>query len=1558
MPISTRRLAAHSMLRTAVLSVVLAVAWPIAASPASDTREVLPSSGVETAASGRYVVVLKEPALATYRGGRAGLGTPERAAGTARLNVRGAASRAYVEHLHAQQRAFESRIATLLGRTAPVSMRMQHAINALVVELSADEAARLRAQPDVLLVSPERLLPLDTDVGPALIGAEPIWSGTNPGSSGPAQGEGQVIGVIDSGINWGSPSFAAVGPVDGFVQVNPLGDGNYLGTCGPGGPDDGRCNAKLIGGYDFVCGPPVNACTTANQREEPGFGDTNGHGTHVASTAAGNRRDASYVGNTVRIAGVAPRASIIAYDACYTEISTGRGLCPSAATVAAINQAVADGVVDVINYSIGGGEQPWTDPSSLAFLGAVEAGIYVAASAGNAGPGPNTMGHLEPWVSSTAAAQHGRGTFQQTMNVTGPAPVPGNLAPLVVNVGTGGVVFNASIPGTTSLRISAGIDTASDGCAAYPANTFAGAIAVIRRGTCSFAIKTNNASAAGAVAVVIANNTAGILVPTVPGTTVPVFTVTQAEGDALRNFGQANPSTATAGFPFPPVAQPNTPDQLAAFSSRGPAGEFDLVKPDVTAPGSQILAAYAGTSLPGNANLVEIISGTSMASPHQAGAALLLRQLRPTWTVPEIKSALQMTAFRGVLRENGSAASPFDMGAGRVRVNLAANAGLLLDETLAAFQAANPATGGDPSTLNLASLGERYCINQCQFVRRFRNPGTDSVQWTAAVAGLSGTVSPASFSVAPGATVDLTITIDSSTIPLDGAYRHGWVELRRVGGSASDELNLPISVSVPPPVLGLSPAAQSLTIPAGTTSAVNVTLRNDGGFPLAFEAVRTGSGTVQVANTSSTGVASGFRSTTYTDPATAGSQGQYAAEDLVLGTPTRIRSIQVDGFVVSGTALATAAVNLTWGIYPDAGGLPAGNPQTNPAAALWTYTATPTAPGVTTVGSATIGLDLLAAGQNVQLPAGRYWIVVNTRSTFANRYAWYGSNAVNGDSGFASLTVATNGNGNWVANPSFPGLTLRVRGDVDCSAAWVGAASPGVGDVARSETRLVNVPLGALPLGTYTGAACFTTNDPQIPRAASTINLTVETVRLVFSTAPSSTATVTEAFAVQPVVTVQRSNGSTVTDFQQPVLLEMASGAGGLACDQNPVTPVAGVATFSGCRISAVGTVSLRAVAGPVTSDAPDPQVVVRPGAATRLVFATLPSSTATAGQAFAVQPAVRIEDALGNLVDDATSPVTLRLASGTGPLACAANPVDAVAGVATFSGCRIDRAGTVTIGAGATGLADPTVTPSVVVGAGAPARLVFTQPPAAQAITGVAWPQQPALTIEDAFGNVVANAATPVTLALASGAGPLVCAANPVAPVAGIAQFAGCRIDAAGKATLNASTTGIAASETQPQIVVSPPSTDLEVSMDDGIQYVLPNGTVVYEILVANAGPMAVQGARLRDALPAGLTDALWSCTPLQLAICPLAAGTGGIDQVLDLPVNGVLRYLFSARVTAGVGSTVTNSASIEVPMGFVELQPSDNTASDGNLVVPEVVFGDGFEAGAPGISVPIPRR
>ncbi|NYZ61199.1 S8 family serine peptidase [Luteimonas deserti] len=1055
-----------------------------------------PAVAVDRDAPERVIVVFEEPALTAYSGDVAGLAAPARrtdARGKPRLDVKSASARGYVGYLQRRQADLEGAIALRVGRPLAVERRMQHAINAVVMELTPAEAAGVEQMADVRFVEPYREYALDTDTGPRLIGAEAVWNAEWPGATGRFQGEGVVFGILDSGINFGAPSFAAVDPVDGYQHVNPLGSGTYLGSCAPGGVDAGRCNDKLIGGYDFVCEAPGNTCANPGFREEPGFGDTNGHGSHVASTVAGNRRDVVFRGNPRRISGVAPRGNIVAFDICYTNIATGQGLCPNVSAVAAVNQAVADGIVDVINYSIGGGAQPWTEAVSQAFLGATEAGIFIAASAGNSGPGPNTMGHLEPWVSSTAAAQHGRGAFALALNVTGPAPVPEPLAPVLVNEGTGGVAFNATIPGSTPLRISAGFDGAEDGCAAYPADTFAGAIAVVRRGTCSFTIKTDNARNAGAVAVVIANNAPAGLIPSVPGTTIPAFGVTQAEGEALRDFGRAHPATATAGVQFPPLVLPNTADALGAFSSRGPAGTFNLVKPDITAPGVSILAVVAGTTITGFENAIDLYNGTSMASPHQAGAAGLIRQARPGWSVPEIKSALALTAKTEVFKEDSvTPGTPFDKGSGRVQVDRAINAGLVMHETTANYQAANPATGGDAATLNQPSLANRNCYSSCSFVRTFRNPHGSASSWRIRFTGVNATAVPSTLKVPAGGTASVRITVNTRGVAADGRWTFGEMVLESSGpvlGVQRAPLTLPVAVAVQAPVVRL-PDAISLALAVGRSGTAVGAVGNDGGSPLLYSVDNTGNGGLTAVARSSDGVTSGFRGTHYSDPAAAGALAQYSADDFVVEQPLQLTALSAPGFVVSGTALPTAATALTFAIYPDANGLPAGNPTSAAAAAVWSYTTAPTAPGVD-VANAVISLNLPAAGQTVTLPPGRYWLVVSTRGTFANRWAWYGSNA--GTGGFASLTVAANGSGAWTANTAFPGLGMTVRGLVPCGAPWIGAATPAAGTVQPGAGQDFRVRLSAAGLtpGRRVGYLCVASNDPVMPKAAAPVVLTV-----------------------------------------------------------------------------------------------------------------------------------------------------------------------------------------------------------------------------------------------------------------------------------------------------------------------------------------------------------------------------------------------------------------------------------------------------------------------------------
>lgn len=1047
-----------------------------------------------------YIVLFSEDSLATYKGGTAGISAPQRKSGVygaPRLDSRSPEALTYVSYLQGKQRQMERRMSGMIQRPLQVRRRMQHAVNGIVTDMSVAEAARISRMGGVRLVEAYREYILETDVGPTLIGAPAAWAGsaTLPGGAPAVQGEGIIAGLIDSGINFGSPSFAGIDPVDGYVHANPLGAGVYLGTCAAGDVDAGRCNEKLIGGYDFVCAAPGNQCGAPNVAEEPGFGDTNGHGSHTASTTVGNRRDVVFNGASLRISGVAPRANIIAYDACYTNTATGQGLCPNVSTVASINQAIADGV-DVINYSIGGGVSPWTEATSLAFLGATDAGIFVATSAGNSGPGPNTLGHLEPWTSATAASQHGRGGFGILMSVTGPSPVPGGLQPLVVNNGTGGVAFSATIPGTTPLIISPGIAGTSDGCntAPYPAGSLTGAIVVIRRGTCAFSEKVNNASAAGAIAVVIANNAAGGIIPSVPGTTIPAFGATQVDGNALAAFGNANPTTTTAQISFPAVGLPNVADALASFSSRGPAGTFDLVKPDVTAPGVDILATLAGTSVTGFEQLIGTISGTSMASPHQAGAAALIRQARPTWSVAEIKSALMMTATTQVYTEDQvTPANAFARGSGRLRIERAIRAGLVLDETTANYNAANPATGGNPATLNLASMANGRCAPpSCSFTRTFRNPGTSGGLWRVSVNGVPGTANPALAWIVPGATRAITFTVNSSSLPANGSWNFGEVLMELVqSGAGSNEvanLRLPVAVAVQPPIIAL-PASVGASVVAGNNGSTSFNIGNTGGSTLNYTASTSGNGVVDAYSALRGAVNSGFRNTIY-NPATATANAEFSADDFDLTGATQLTSISAEGFVVSGVAFPGAATNLTWSIYPDAAGVPAGNPQSAPGAAVWTYSASPTAVGVSTAGGF-ISLNLVAAGQNVVLPAGKYWLVVNTAGTFANRWAQFGSATGNGT--FMSIVVSTTNTGAWASNNSFAGLNMVIRGSVPCGAPWLGTLTPVSGSVAPAGAQSTSLTLNssALAAASYRAYVCVNSNDPVRPSVALPVDLTV-----------------------------------------------------------------------------------------------------------------------------------------------------------------------------------------------------------------------------------------------------------------------------------------------------------------------------------------------------------------------------------------------------------------------------------------------------------------------------------
>ena len=710
--------------------------------------------------TGRYFVRLEEPAVVEHLRGRGGL-DPH-----APLDLNGSNAAMHEARLRQQQSQTLQSVSATLGRSIVPRMSFTKALNGFSIEISDAEAERIAALPGVARVQPVLAQPLDTDVGPGLIGAPAIWDGSATGTA--TLGEGVTVGIIDTGINSNHPSFAAT--TGAFTHTNPLGTGTFLGYCAT---NAGFCNDKLIGAYDFVFDLVDGE---ADVTEEASPEDNNSHGSHTASTVAGNPIEVDFLSSVeLPISGVAPHANIIAYDACYTITSTGQGQCPQDATAASVEQAIEDGV-DVINFSIGGGDDPYNDFVSEAFLAATDAGIYIAASAGNDGPEPETLGHQEPWTSTTAATTHNR-DFTAGVSVTGPTTPP-ELQNIAYVQGSGLDVSTDIVDDIASATV---IDAANEtACAAFAAGAFTGKIALVLRGGCDFVVKVRNAQAAGATAVIVRNQNPGAPIIQggldVPDITIPSVMIRRDIGQDLSDYIAANP-TATVRIDADETRQTNAQaDVVADFSSRGPNTALDVLKPDLAAPGVNILAAVADGFGDVAGTEVNLLSGTSMASPHNAGSAALLRALRPTWSPMEIKSALMLTAKTAdLVKENESTpADPLDVGNGRVQVALAANAGLVMDETTENFEDANPAEGGDPRSLNLASLYSSNCIAtaNCSFERTFTNPTSGSVTWNIAIAepaDVTMTATPSSFTLAPGASQTVLFEADATDRdPADG----------------------------------------------------------------------------------------------------------------------------------------------------------------------------------------------------------------------------------------------------------------------------------------------------------------------------------------------------------------------------------------------------------------------------------------------------------------------------------------------------------------------------------------------------------------------------------------------------------------------------------------------------------------------------------------------------------------------------------------------------------------------------------------------------------------------
>lgn len=745
----------------------------------------------------RYIVVFHDLALAGYDGrGLEGGGIHSQAerleatspaiTGSRKLDVRSPQSQAYLNYLDETHAAFRLDAAVLLGRTLEPTHVYRSALNGMAMDLTPSEAEALAESRWVKSINKDTRHRLETDAGPEWIGADDIWIGS--GSIPSSKGEGVVIGVIDSGINWDHPSFSDPGN-DGHNHVNPF--GSQLGLCSD---PDVMCNNKVVGIYDFVEDDPG---TTEFEEENTKGKDNSGHGSHVAGIAAGNTLNVTLNGSvSTQLSGVAPHANLVIYRVCFIgePPDPEGGGCQGSAILSAIDQAVSDGV-DVINYSIGTDAfNPWSIGSiPMAYLNARNAGIFVVTSAGNDGPNPLTVGSPAdaPWIMAAGNASHNRIFGSVVQNLSG-----GSTAPPDDLVGaslTGGLAsrkivhakdYGFALCGTGQAELQATCQANLGQSNPWSGSTpFNGEIVVCDRGTYGRIEKGKNVMLAGAGGFILANtNDQGESLDS-DEHCLPASHIGDADGDQLRawlNSG-SNHMGSISGFTL--AMDDKFADVINSSSSRGPMKSpvQNTLKPNVIAPGSSILSASDVDQ--GFA----ILSGTSMSSPHVAGAGALLLGVNPGWTVAQVSSAIQTTAVAALAKDtDGSVASPHERGSGRPQLGNAANAGLYLNVTGQQFSAANPQSGGNPQTLNLAGLVSTACKGSCSFNRTV----TDQMgggSWAATgvnfPAGVQVTVSPSNFTLSNGASQALSITVNVANSGIVGQWVYGDIRLTAPGSS-------------------------------------------------------------------------------------------------------------------------------------------------------------------------------------------------------------------------------------------------------------------------------------------------------------------------------------------------------------------------------------------------------------------------------------------------------------------------------------------------------------------------------------------------------------------------------------------------------------------------------------------------------------------------------------------------------------------------------------------------------------------------------------------------------
>ncbi|MDF2051538.1 S8 family serine peptidase, partial [Arthrobacter sp. Cr_A7] len=750
---------------------------PATAVPASQDRQsATTQSGAPQFNDGRYIVVLAGAAAAAYEGETPGLGATKPQKGR-KLDAGSPNYNAYDAHLRKQQRD----VAAAQGVTP--ARQYTAALNGFSAELTAAQASALSKDNRVLAVAPdvENAPDYTTTDFLKLTGPDGIWAKQFGGEAN--AGKGVVVGVIDSGYAPDNPFLQGepVQPLQGQAQVSVpyrtaegkiamlKADGTtFTGECqkgeGSGAAFDGSlCNSKVIGARYFADSfrqyvAPENRAP----QELISPVDVGSHGTHTATTAAGNANVDQVIDGAGfgRSSGVAPAAKVSVYKVCWEDTSPDTGGCYSSASVEAVEAAIKDGV-DVLNYSISGNNNSTTDPVALAFLNAAAAGVFVSASAGNSGPAASTVNHASPWLTTVAAS-----TFPSELLGT-------------VKVSDGSLYRGASIMKTEIADKPVVVAAAAAAAGAANPNLcgpgsldpakVAGKVVVCDRGVVDRTAKSQEVQAKGGVGMILVNLTSSS--EDADNHVLPTVHVNAPKSLELKSKLEANPALTVSLVKGdltgePPAAVP----QIAGFSSRGPslASGGDLLKPDIAAPGVNVLA---GVSTIGNdGEQFGFMSGTSMAAPHIAGFGALVLSRQPAWSPAMVKSAMMTTAYPLVNADGSANTDPFQGGAGHIDSTRVLDPGLVYNSGIKDWLGFLNGQGVDTGVpqagtiaardLNLPSIALGSLVGEVQVKRQLTAlvPGMYRAEVT--MPGFSVQVEPQSLNFSKaGQSREVTLTI-------------------------------------------------------------------------------------------------------------------------------------------------------------------------------------------------------------------------------------------------------------------------------------------------------------------------------------------------------------------------------------------------------------------------------------------------------------------------------------------------------------------------------------------------------------------------------------------------------------------------------------------------------------------------------------------------------------------------------------------------------------------------------------------------------------------------------